>query len=63
VELGLGLVEIRLVLLAAHEVACLRAVPRALRFVEQHHVIDWGPARGDQTIVAKVMHVLDKHAN
>ncbi len=24
------------------------------------YVIDWGPARGDQTIVAKVMHVLDE---
>lgn len=58
-ELGLRGIEFTLALLSRHERRCLLAVPRALRFIEDRHVLRRG-LRVDHAVIAKVMDVLDE---
>lgn len=55
-ELGFGLVEIWLVLLAPHEETGWRAVPGTLCFIKQGHVIDRRLAGITQTISDQLLH-------
>jgi hypothetical protein len=41
----------------------LRAIPGALRFVEQRNVIDRRLARVDQAVVSKMVDVLDEYVH
>jgi hypothetical protein len=58
-KFGFGLVEARPLFPALHEVSGLLQVPGALRFVKDDHML-MRRAGLDQSIVAEMVHVLDK---
>jgi hypothetical protein len=59
-ELWLGLMEIPNLLTALHEVRRLLAIPCALRFVEDDHVVEWRLIRAAKAFIPKVVDVLDE---